>query len=481
MKKLFYTFGAALVMLASVSCQKKDSVSREEPVEKTQMIFTASASAEKTTVKEDGTTVVWSEGDAIKVFAANGTQGSVCEMTDPKWAGTNYAEFGGESATQGPWTAICPAFDGATCSAGIITFTMPETQTYKANSFADGAMPCVAYSNTTEFNFKHSFGVLKLSLKLDFPDGATPTTSHYTTLKSIKVTDKSEAKLNGTFTVNPQTSAVATYSTGGNTSITLDCSNVKLYAMQATDFWIVVPQGAFAAGFDVTITSAYDNEVTISTTKVNTITAGEIKEMPVQTINFVAATATGSADVSSSAGISGNKVNWVQLWAGGPKIAEFNIGAKSAGEYGGYYRWGMITDKDGSGKYYDGNEDIQGGEHDTAKNLWGTNWQMPKKTDLDPILDYTKMIKFYGDEKYKGSYGKMYVGEGDYTSVGVFFPAAGYYDGEVLNAAGSDGYWWCSTYYNNSNAWHFKIRTSSQSFNNNKRKYGYSVRAILAE
>ncbi len=30
-------------------------------------------------------------------------------------------------------------------------------------------------------------------------------------------------------------------------------------------------------------------------------------------------------------------VNWVQLWKNGPKFAEYNVGATSVTDYGGYY------------------------------------------------------------------------------------------------------------------------------------------------
>ncbi|MCQ2370245.1 MAG: hypothetical protein MJ007_07220 [Paludibacteraceae bacterium] len=279
MKKLIYIAGAALVMLASASCEKKETVKEaQSSVEKTEMVFTAtSESALKTTIV-DGTKAVWSSTDNLKVFTAVDQTGSVCNYKSG--AGTNTAEFQGQCAKKGPWTAICPAIEGSTYSAGTITFTMPETQTYAANTFAAGAMPCVAYSETNTFNFKHSFGVLKLSLKLK--SGKTGS------VKSITVTTKGSEKLNGTFTVNPQTGVAATYSTGGTSSVTLNCTSVALSESTATDFWIVVPQGAFASGFDVTVTPTSEDllPATLSTTKANTIKAGEVNKMPVQIIAF---------------------------------------------------------------------------------------------------------------------------------------------------------------------------------------------------
>lgn len=280
MKKLFYILGAALVMLASVSCEKKETVKEaQSSVEKADMTFKAvPAGTARTTVLSDGTTVVWSDGDAIKVFANGAEEGDVCEMISE--AGNTYAEFGGQCAAQGPWTAICPAYSEAKLINGAIEFTMPDEQDYADNTFAQGAMPCVAYSETTEFTFNHSFGVLKLSLKL--ASGKTGS------VKSIKVTTKGSEKLNGTFAVSPKTSAKATKSgADGTNDITLNCGSGVELGTTAKDFWIVVPAGAFASGFDVEITATDDKVATLSTDKNNTIIVGEIKPMPEMEIEFV--------------------------------------------------------------------------------------------------------------------------------------------------------------------------------------------------
>lgn len=286
MKKLIYTVTAALIMLAFVSCEKKETVKEaQSSVEKADMVFTATSEsgALKTTMHSNGTTVVWSEGDKIKVFTAEDQTGSVCTMTDPKWVGTNTAEFAGQCAKKGPWTAICPANKATGFANGNITITMPEKQTYAANTFAAGAMPCVAYSEIATLNFKHTFGVLKFSLQLK--EGETGS------VKSITVTTKGSEKLNGTFTVNPSSGSAAAQKSGadGTASVIIDCgTGVALSTSTATDFWIVVPQGAFEGGFDVTVTPIDDHYLptTISATKANTITAGKIKEMPVQIVEF---------------------------------------------------------------------------------------------------------------------------------------------------------------------------------------------------
>ena len=55
-------------------------------------------------------------------------------------------------------------------------------------------------------------------------------------------------------------------------------------------------------------------------------------------------------------------VRWIQLWEGGPKFAEYNLGATSATEFGGYYTWGgTYINGDGiawDGTYNEGTSDL---------------------------------------------------------------------------------------------------------------------------
>lgn len=188
---------------------------------------------------------------------------------------------------------------------------------------------------------------------------------------------------------------------------------------------------------------------------------------------------TGEAERKDGEGTV--KVKWVQLWENGPKWAEYNVGAKSVGEYGGYYCWGKTIDKDPNGDYYDGEENIQGGSHDTAKNLWGDNWQMATKEDFDALLANCD-VQWTTNYNGTGKAGRVYTGKTEgYTENSVFFPAAGfYYDGEVLYA-GSYGYYWSSTPNGGSLAYSLGFYSSDQVVDDGSRYSGQSVRAVLNE
>ena len=149
-------------------------------------------------------------------------------------------------------------------------------------------------------------------------------------------------------------------------------------------------------------------------------------------------------------------MKWVRLWEGGPKFAEYNVGVTDgkAESYGGYYCWGKATDKDSQGAYKDGTSALTGTD-DTATNLWGDNWRMPKKAELEALLD-TNNCKFTWTKDYNGTgvKGLLCTGKGAYASNSVFLPAAGFCDGGDVRGQGVGNYF---------------------------RGNGYSVRAVLAE
>lgn len=188
--------------------------------------------------------------------------------------------------------------------------------------------------------------------------------------------------------------------------------------------------------------------------------------------------------VTSTKGVAertgGIVVRWVQLWKDGPKWAEYNVGATSVGGYGGYYAWSGSKDKE----YYHYRgvlEDIQGGERDTAKKLWGDNWQMPTEADFYALLANCDVVWKSASESGYGVAGRLYTGKGEYADNSVFFPAAGYCEYGKVDEIGSRGYYWSSTPSARDDAYYLNFFPSSQSVFFYERHYCYSVRAILAK
>ncbi|MDO4824393.1 MAG: hypothetical protein Q4A08_09530 [Bacteroidales bacterium] len=162
---------------------------------------------------------------------------------------------------------------------------------------------------------------------------------------------------------------------------------------------------------------------------------------------------TGTAEVNESAGITGNKVNWVQLWEGGPKFAEFNVGANSVAEYGAYYTWGgTYANGEGIDWLDDHNTDteILAGTYDTATALWGDKWRMPTKEELSDAkggLLYECDCVWTVNYNETGINGLLCTGKGDYSSNSVFLPAAGLCDKNIggVFAKGEAVSYWSST------------------------------------
>ena len=173
-------------------------------------------------------------------------------------------------------------------------------------------------------------------------------------------------------------------------------------------------------------------------------------------------------------------VNWVQLWKNGPKFAEYNVGATSATEYGGYYNWGKNTDKDTSDEAARG-ESVLTGTNDTATNLWGSKWRMPTEAELEALLNNQNCTCTWTTQN--GVIGLLCKGKEntDYSSNSVFLPAAGWFENGDLFDQSYNGRYWSSTPNGMYNAYYLDFDSNGQSVTDYYREIGRSVRAVLNE
>ena len=184
-------------------------------------------------------------------------------------------------------------------------------------------------------------------------------------------------------------------------------------------------------------------------------------------------------------------VNWVQLWENGPKFAEYNIGATSATDYGGYYTWGGTY---ANGKGITWTDDHNKGDSnlsctgdnitDTATNLWGENWRMPTEEEFSNLLAKCDVKWIDGStEKYNNTTvtGLLCTGKGAYSSNSVFLPAAGYNFGGDVSGQGDCGVYWSSTPKDSDIAYDLYFDSGKKCAGNYYHNSGYSVRAVLAE
>lgn len=205
---------------------------------------------------------------------------------------------------------------------------------------------------------------------------------------------------------------------------------------------------------------------------------------PTIKVVFEDAPAFGTGTATRTGTAEPIKVKWIQLWAGGPKFAEYNVGAENnkAEDVGGYYTWGGSENM--SSTYYNTGSVSLTGENDTATNLWGENWRMPTSAEFQNLTNENKCIATWTND-YKGDgsniKGFIFTGMGDYKDNKVFFPAAGYREVSIKEL-GEHGLYWTALPYNEYTAYYLNFYDG---FKNGRgigtRSYGYSVRAVLVE
>ncbi|MBQ0021517.1 MAG: hypothetical protein KBT39_13515 [Bacteroidales bacterium] len=177
-------------------------------------------------------------------------------------------------------------------------------------------------------------------------------------------------------------------------------------------------------------------------------------------------------------------VPWVQLWENGPKFAAYNVGAANnkAEDFGGYYSWGMSIDRDKASEWNKGSE-ILAGNNDTAIKLWGSNWRMPTKAELEALLDNCEVTW----TKVNGVSGCQCTGKGTYSANSIFFPAPGASDQGTIVGKGESGYYWASDPGDNEylapNLYFCSYKGKLQDLfvSPGLRYMGQAVRAVLAE
>ena len=163
----------------------------------------------------------------------------------------------------------------------------------------------------------------------------------------------------------------------------------------------------------------------------------------------------------------------------GVKWATFNVGATKPEEYGGYYAWGEIEEKESYtedncftyDKYFG---DISGTpEYDVACAQWGGNWRMPTSTEQQELLEnctwtWTTLNGVNGYE-VTGPNGNS-----------IFLPAAGYRTGTGVSIRGNYGLYWSSSSGSNAcgNAYDLYFSGSNYDWYHANRYCGLSVRPV---
>ena len=401
----------------------------------------------------------------VEVLSVLGEENEM-QMSDMKFVCVDNGSSQGLKETDAPFKAYFPTFlhNGVTTALPANVF----------EDWADGKfnMPMYATSTTTDLSFKNLCGVLKITIKSD----------QIAAVKRIRVRSANKA-VSGPFTVDANNAAVLSDASAVANTLTVTYSDAVSTDAAGKVFYVAVPAQTYQAlkieldadgnGFTTSMTTKAATDIKLERNKIYPVTFAD--NAPTK---GTAKATIGGKDID---------VNWVQLWAGGPKFAEFNVGAANnhAEDYGGYYCWGKYIDKDPDGNYDTGTT-VLSGNRDTATKLWGSNWRMPT------IEEFITLANNDGSEKctcnwvlnYNGTgiNGRLFTGKDKYASNSIFFPATGFFNRAKVVDQGIDACYWSSSPGGPQGAHVLYFdSTSIETQRFSERIAGITVRAVLAE
>lgn len=232
---------------------------------------------------EDGKLLRWNTGDCISLFRGNTLNRQY------KFDGVTGDNGGTFSIVETPFGtgneldkhyAVYPYEANIKISeTGVITTTIPTTQSFAENSFGLGANTMVAITKDLEdtfLGFKNVGGYIKLQF---FGNDVT--------IKSIQLKGNNNEKISGKAFVIPVYGEIpiTTMANDASDTIVLNCgeAGIKLGETeeQATSFWIVLAPIVFETGFSVVLTNAKNDEITVTTSNKITIERNIVKPMAV--------------------------------------------------------------------------------------------------------------------------------------------------------------------------------------------------------
>ncbi|MBR3074831.1 MAG: hypothetical protein IKH11_03630, partial [Bacteroidales bacterium] len=279
MKKIIL-LGLSLFILCIPACIKPVPPEPEELPEFKTVTLTAEQIGTKSCLgAADGLEVpiLWEASDVIWVRSASQPEASPGSdfTTDASSLenGGKIAKFTGELLNKGPYVAVYPYSAVAESSDNSkVTVRVPQTQRYHAGSFGSGAnISAAVWKEGTNVRFSSIAGTVRLSLK------------GYVGVSRVVITDNDPGfALWGDCLITPGEDSITAVewknSAEERNQIILDCSEgIQLSLDSPVDFYAVVPAGAFAKGFTLTMYDASGSVVhSIVNNDPSTVSANQI-------------------------------------------------------------------------------------------------------------------------------------------------------------------------------------------------------------
>lgn len=207
------------------------------------------APSTRTALLGDSTTVVWSKNDALDLLSSDGQKSAFGIVSG---VGESSASFSGTIKGNAPYYALYPSSEASSLSDDEIRFSLPNKQTYAANSFGVGCSPALAKMDdpSSGLMFRNLCGLLCINLQGVGGMGVTKIVLH--DLGGNMLWGDCKLKLDGAGT-NEQKMEI----TGGDNTLTLEMpTKVSLTSSTPKKFYFVVPQGALDRGFAAVIYDA---------------------------------------------------------------------------------------------------------------------------------------------------------------------------------------------------------------------------------
>ena len=310
MKKVLMSLAAVAAVFAG--CQKPEL--EVAPVEVMDSFTATVENFDATKTALDGNHVVWSSGDQLAIFQGTGVA-DLYELADgyeglasgafTLKGGMGDDFFGGMEMNDPRNVAFYPYAQGLAAYAEdgawvVSNVTLPATQVYTENSFANGAFPMVAVTESLEdhvLRFKNVLGAVNLQLK-----GSA-------VVKSVALKGNNDEVLAGAATVTAHdgydTPSVV-MAEDGATEVVLDCGEGVEVSKEGTNFVLALPPVVFEKGFTVTVTFADGKTHTVEATTANSVLRSGILVMPAVTLPSVTVTTVSSmADAELNVALEG--------------------------------------------------------------------------------------------------------------------------------------------------------------------------------
>lgn len=251
---IFYIATVGLMILATYGCSMKESESLRPVLQ--YPVFSAAIELPGEDVTkihvDDNLRVLWNADDRISIFNKNtynqqykfdgqtgDNSGSFSVVADNSFVTGNELAFS---------YAVYPyAASTSISNTGVISLTLPQEQTYTAESFGPGANAMVAATEGNMLLFKNLCGYLMLKL---YGNGLS--------VSSLTLKGNNNEVLAGAATavMTPGGLPSIEMNEGGASSVTLNCPEPVALGTDAehfTEFWFVLPPVSFENGFTLTV------------------------------------------------------------------------------------------------------------------------------------------------------------------------------------------------------------------------------------